>query len=385
MAKIATERLFQNLVKKDGSQFSQEIVDNWYIARHFVLNNLEQWEKDSPSHHYILDGGSDIVCAVARQIALVSHYTDYVEEKRKNRTILTFINVSDADNLIQKLRKEEYLCNLISFCKYTVNRGTPVNPESFLDIEIEIQKDNSYSGKYYVKIDETQVPCIIDESDSCIEISKAKMANMVYCVGSDLDNLSPDDPNTSDRYQFALQVFYYQMSDSRIDEEWRKVSYIDQDKNIDYFKIRNILSNVFCADCFESRVRSILKDHKVKKDFWQSIMKDSSIIESWVGEEKVLSALARNEHARWCVEKLIMGFFPLSNEQKYKDEILFGADREDYRKELKNKINEENCPAHIDLCSYDELQRVNPGDMKYDCFLMLAMPHILKTYKGIKS
>ena len=35
---------------------------------------------------------------------------------------------------------------------------------------------------------------------------------------------------------------------------------------------------------------------------------------------------------------------------------------------------------HIDICSYKDLRRVNPGDMKYDFFLMLAMPQIMRSY-----
>jgi hypothetical protein len=46
----------------------------------------------------------------------------------------------------------------------------------------------------------------------------------------------------------------------------------------------------------------------------------------------------------------------------------------EYRKKLKSRDKD---PAHIDLCPYRELRRTNPNDLKYDSFLMLAIPVIL--------
>ena len=53
---------------------------------------------------------------------------------------------------------------------------------------------------------------------------------------------------------------------------------------------------------------------------------------------------------------------------------VFPLIRKEYRDSLKKEIGER---AHIDLCSYSDLRRVNPDDMKYDSFLMLAIPNIL--------
>ena len=88
-----------------------------------------------------------------------------------------------------------------------------------------------------------------------------------------------------------------------------------------------------------------------------------------------LTTLAKCEHARWNVEKLILGFSPLTDKERIEDELKFGKAREQYRKGLKK---DSKCPKHIDLCSYHDLQRRNPADMKYDCFLMMAMAWILK-------
>jgi hypothetical protein len=92
-----------------------------------------------------------------------------------------------------------------------------------------------------------------------------------------------------------------------------------------------------------------------------------------------------SEHARWIVEKLIMGYRPLNEGERYHDETLHAQfknkeKRKKYRDSLKRNDQD---PAHIDLCSYRDLRRINPDDMKYDSFLMLAIPKILKRlFKG---
>lgn len=74
-----------------------------------------------------------------------------------------------------------------------------------------------------------------------------------------------------------------------------------------------------------------------------------------------------------------MGFAPLTMEDWYEIESCFGKERRNMIRELKKK------GRHIDLCSYRDLRRVNPGDMKYDYFLMLAMPQIMRSYMLAKS
>lgn len=86
-----------------------------------------------------------------------------------------------------------------------------------------------------------------------------------------------------------------------------------------------------------------------------------------------LKAMAKCEHARWNVEKLILGFSPFSPQEHYEYNRRFGDSRSSYRNKLKK-----NEAHHINLCSYDDLRRIDPDNMKYDSFLMLAMVRILK-------
>lgn len=341
------EDLFAYLAEND------EVKKSWYLARQFVLNQLEGWEKDNKRHHYIFEGESLDMISVARQVALVSHHTDFDEKNGKNRTVLTFRNIQDPDGFLKKLSNKAHLWNLIKYCKYTIfDKGRDaktIREDSFLDIEIEIRTAASYDDKNAILITEDMISTFSESAiiEYWIDVRKAKMVNSVYKIGVTLDNLPPDDPNTEERYRHALDVFCYQMEEHRVEKFWNESS-LDQ---LDSIGIRNNLSNVFCADCFESRLR----------------------------DKGKLADLARCEHARWNVEKLIMGFRPLNENEKYREESLFGEEKKTYRKNLKTgKVDKEGTPVHIDLCSYTDLRRVDPGNMKYDCFLMLAYEHILK-------
>lgn len=418
---------------KDFSEF----VDNWYLARHYVLNILQFGRFSIPpssSNHIniIIDGVSDLMLCIARQIALVAHYPNFDETSGSNRTVITILFDSSSEpEIVNKVSREEYLCNLPKLCKYSVKTwdGENVsitsekNKQSYIDIELEfidIKEDNYLSENNikknigrddtYLLIKEETVREKLKNVDikaiSTINIKNARRTNMVYCVGGDIDNLAPDDPNTTDRYSRALHYFCYQQDEKDIQKHWDEFFKKDDDgKPTDYIDgqiaVRNLLSNVYCSDCFESRLLSVVTQNNLKKqfqgdwfknirchysDYYKDIMSDKRYD---IGQETLkwllgnkyrqvlrivkenIASLAKCEHARWNVEKLINGFEPLTAKEQYEDNIRFGESRNSYRKKLKKENH------HIDLCSYQDLRRINPSDMKYDCFLMMAMVRIL--------
>ena len=71
------------------------------------------------------------------------------------------------------------------------------------------------------------------------------------------------------------------------------------------------------------------------------------------------------------MEKLLLGFRPYSILEQFTIESLFGDAKKNYRGKLKDK------GVHLDLCSYRNHRRIDPGNIKYDYFFMLAIPHIL--------
>lgn len=421
-------------------------MDNWYLARHYVLDILKFGRfsiSPSSSKHIniIIDGVSDLMLCIARQMALVAHYPNFDETSGSNRTVITILFDSSSEpEIIQKVSREEYLCNLPKLCKYSVktwdgknvSKTLEENKQSYIDIELEfIDTKGHKSDKYlssnnidekkcigrddtYLLIKEETVRKKLKDVDikaiSTINITNARRTNMVYCVGGDIDNLAPDDPNTADRYSRALHYFCYQQKEKDIQKHWDEFFKKDDDGKptdcIDgQIAVRNLLSNVYCSDCFESRLLSVVTQNNLKEQFqddwfknircrnskyYRCIMSDKkNDIDSdtlgWLLDKKYrqvlrivkenIASLAKCEHARWNVEKLINGFEPLTAKEHYEDNIRFGESRNSYRKKLKKETH------HIDLCSYQDLRRINPSDMKYDCFLMMAMVRILKENK----
>lgn len=361
------EKPFEYLRKKDGGEYSLETVNNWYKARAFVLERLKgiAFKPDEDKYlHVVLQGDSDLMLSVARQVALSAHYLNYDEEKKTNRTIITI--VSDDPQIEDRLTREEYLCNLLSQCRWTLGNDTH-NVNSYIDIEINI------SGAYEVKEDEHVKLVEINQDDVVsycnskleaeiynIDTRKAVYAGRTYDLGTLIENLPAENIHDANRYALALDVFQFEKLQKPLcplvnDSKWKG----------DQIRVKNGLSNIFCADCFESRAVAIelCRDNKNQKD--------SAL---WA---KHNVTLCKSEHARWVVEKLIMGFRPLNEKERLDDERLspYKAKRKQNRNNLKNRVE---SPAHIDLCSYNDLRRINPDDMKYDSFLMLAIPKILE-------
>ena len=371
MKKNYKEKPFEFLRPKDGTEYSPEIIKNWYWARAFVLDKLKDvaYTPDSKDHlHVVVLGDSELMLSVVRQLALSAHYVNYVEYdeyddlKCDHRTVITI--VSDRDDIKDKLCQEEYLYKLMEHCKYSLN-GKVENADSYIDIELNIvKKGTAIHDENAKRITEDDVKGFVNlhiqEDICCIDTRKAVWASRMYGLGDLIGNLPAEDIHCAHRYALALNVFQYKL----LQDEWRPlVNESDWAKS--QANVKRDLSNVFCADCFESRYLAIKRYCEEKK---------MSETEAW---EKNNEALSISEHERWVVEKLIMGFSPLDKDERIKDERLFGNAKKQYRKALKCHQKESGTP-HIDLCSYRDLRRVNPDDMTYDSFLMLAIPKILE-------
>lgn len=388
-----------------GEPFEQEVIDNWYKARKYVLDILEaedrlddeeRFENSHPYLHVVLEGASALMLSVARQIALIAHYVNFDERNGNNRTIITLLyNRNRYPDIVQEVFKEEYLCNLRLLCKYSLRNAEDeipyavYNETSFIDIEVELvgfKGDDFNRGNETLMKELGQATLRISDSDlqdvcaeNTIDTSMARRTNMVYNVGADIDNLPADDPNTAERYSRALLYFCYQQKPQDTQKKWEEMTAVSTfGQPVRQVNLRNKISNVFCADCFKSRIKRVIDTAEL--EIGQVVIDTEKVQELILTREldvlklirKNLKRLAQCEHARWNVEKLILGFRPLSDEQRWHDESIFGEERKAFRKQLKKR------GIHIDLCSYQDLRRINPADMKYDCFLMMAMPRILK-------
>lgn len=383
------EYLRRKNVQRESVQFDDDIVTNWYKARAFVLDKLYsitiQPEEDAHLHIVILED-DELMLSIARQVALYAHFPNYDEdhpnESKRNRTTITL--VSSKENIMNLLMQEEHLCNLPKYCKTTMY-GNITNKDSYIDIELEIVKhwtegDNEYmeamNGTHtekrlvFRKQDvESFCKTKTDEEIYSIDTRKAQYAHRMYCLGREIDNLPYDDIHNVKRYEMAMNVFQHIKMKEAIS---KMVKDKDWEKEENQLEVLTALSNVFSSDCFLIRYNSI-------KPYWVS----GKTLEKQVWG-KYCNALSKSEHARWVVEKLILGYRPLNLRERLIDESLI-IDKErkkQFRKYLKSNWK---SPVHIDLCSYSNLRRTDPGSLKYDSFLMLGIPDILRKVGEINT
>ncbi|MCR5325140.1 MAG: hypothetical protein K6E37_00125 [Bacteroidales bacterium] len=365
------ERPFEYLRRKkcsaedSGALFGKETVSNWYKARAFVLHKLSSvciGPADDAYLHAVVLNDDELMLSVVRHLALYAHFLNL-----HRRTVITL--VSRKDNILDILGKEEYLCNLPLLCKYTL-RGKTTNGNSFLDIELNIVEQWTESPE-----DGKEIRLVFRESeveDFCasqpeeelfsIDTRKAQYTNRMYSLGSEIDNLPYEDIHSVKRYTLALSVFQYarmrKATGKLVDEErWK-----EEANQADVLKG---LSSIFCSDCYTIRYNSI-------KPCWaDGRMKES---QAW---EQFYDVLSKSEHNRWVTEKLILGYRPLTLQERLQDESLALAqgERAQFRKALKNNWE---SPAHVDICSFADLRRIDPDTLKYDSFLVLGIPAILK-------
>lgn len=360
------ERPFEYMRRRaDGEHYPEEVVQNWYIARAFVLDKLKDvaFPPDFSGHlHAIVDGDSPLMLAVTRQLALSAHYLNYSQ-----RTVISLVTAKEADVIMGELKKEENLGNLPDYCKYSVS-GTVKNEESFVDIELNIVRSRPVD-ECGILITEEEVRAFAASSDPAllfsIDTRKAVFAGRTYKLGAAVDNLQYEGPYSPGRYNQALYTFQY-----KVLQDKQLLPLIGQDWEMNRAAVMSGVSNIHCSDCFESRELAVRRQCS-----GYDKLGEKKRMALW---EKNNDALSQSEHNRWLTEKLILGYRPLNAREMTEFESLFGQEKSAYLSRLKN---DPSSPAHIDLCSFRDLRRIDPGNMKYDSFLVLAIPLILRAIR----
>ena len=373
------ERLFEYLRRKEsGEAFSEDVVNNWYIARKYVLDQFREkkfafWPGCSHHLHVTIVGDSPLMLAVLRQVALSAHFINFVEYDGfgrlvcRNRTLISLVSNTDAGQIVAELEKEENLCNLLKYCEYSVY-GNTYNKDSYLDIRLEIVSEEPEQSDLLITEENVQdyVKTKNGEELFSIDTRNAVYASRAYALGNTINNVPYEGIFSVKRYNRAVNKFQFRLLEENNREADMKL--VHDDWNGSLSAVKEGLSNLFCSDCFFTRKKEI---EKTKDVIEKRTQKKTSFSEVW---ESTNQALSLSEHIRWVVEKLIMGYRPLNDQEWFQYESCFGNQRKSYAKALKSRSSD---PAHIDLCSYRDVRRIDPDNLKYDSFLMLAIPMIL--------
>lgn len=381
------------------NDFIHEIDKDELVARDVFLGkgqsplDFDGIASDSKENvHVIVIGTDRRMLFMLRQAALLAHYVNFDDETGANRTILTLIDTSakgieDLEATKAKVDGECYLGNLTKECPwcYGMWDGEKVcgnQKQSYIDIDLRIvglgvatmdelmakllkegklqritviaYKDVLESMK--VGVSGVQKGCfqryevpkgnVSQESvEQGIDLNAAKKINAVYHFSNYLGDIKAGDIDNVKRYLKTVKLFVEYANESYLNKKWNELN-----------KIELVLSNVYCADGMLSKKRGLECGENGK-------------LENVIPEN--LKSLARCEHARWNVEKLILNYRAWSAQESYEYEFLYGSEAADY-KEVRKKEN-----AHIDICSNRTLRRIDIASVKYDNFMMLAMPYIL--------
>lgn len=379
------EHPFELMRRKSGDKYSDSIIKNFYIARCYGLSLLKEIAENEPfapgckkSLHIVFENTEDRMLFVARQIALSAHFLNFQEEgddePPQNRTTLTFL--TSDQNIKTILSSEEYLCNLPHFCKVVDLDNRVENEDSYIDIEIHFTSSmpNFKSNEVGYLITQDSVDSYFnnvkndDDNIFSIDTRKSYYTSEMYCIGETIDNLPYEDIHDTKRYSMALNVYQFGKLKNQPQPMFDKPI-----RDSEQYRLKEALSNVFCSDCFEIRAMA-----------FSSLVDTNSkdVLTSW---EKHNKELSESEHARWVVEKLIMGYRPLNTEERYHYQQLYICGQKNKLKDYRTKLKRnDDTLAHIDLCSYRDLRRVNPDNLKYDSFLMLGIPKILERIKDLQ-
>lgn len=347
------------------------------------IDGAEGISKDSDKHiHAYILGVDSLSLSIAKQLALLCHFPNFDDRKGANRTIITIVTTGSAIDAMNQFRA--MTANLLDYVLWRcVENGNEVKKcnrqHSFIDIEFEfikadvanilkLKKDdcNSVSSIFYS--DDTPLEREVVRKfdviyrynseeitiDKSIDISRAMLVNTVYSKCGNIDTIYKANAFNAESYSEYLENTCRYVRTTKIKEFWDGIATNELK-----------LSNVFCADTFRMKLRSV------------GAQPDDNIntISSHIGEN--LEALSYLEHARWNVEKLILGFRPL-NEQEWGQ---YTSKSKDEKKVYAKKLKAQKI--HLNICSISELKRIDPGNFKYDCLLCLSIPHIISRAKRL--
>lgn len=399
----------------------QPEIDCRLAARHIVMRDLPEplWGDGigigSDRHvRLIFDDTDTLSLAIARQAALLCHFPNFNEETGANRTILTFMakeaaNLRELESEFRSILDSRMLGNLPDHCNVKLCSGkeceTVSGEGSYLDIALEIvaaadldiatflrnlpdrnrahitlMSRESALGDLKTEFSELQhylLPDTMPDAADCerymaeVDFSRAMLVNKIYSISTGLREINNFSCFDAADYNLSLQRLCDEITPSTAIAAWDNIKGPDS--------IEMALSNLYCGDCIDTKLSSLrLRPSDFVPDKASGIRRLFPIPEWHLQSharrvlEKNLETLAKLEHSRWNVEKLLLGYTPYTREEHYADEQLQAKARAASRRH-KKKVEKH----HIDICSHRQLMHIDPESLKYDCFLTLAIDRIL--------
>ncbi len=388
--------------------------------------------KDSPEHvHLVIVGMSKMGVALGVQAMLQAHYPNFDDrDEQPKRTRITFIDThADTEMAFFKgryvtlfeLMRHRYI-DTIGGDGYKVAWKDPIaqnekwrhlgtNGRSFLDIEVEfvkgsIESDNvrtilqeivsDDTAKITIAICLTQtyqavaaglyLPLEIYEkknvqniwvyqrevSDIIKGLNNAQSVSLGSNTYADVSydrylKLKPfgmlfadhvNDPIRTARAMLVNSV--YDLMSGQGENDLLKIA----TKNWERLPLLLRMSNHYFVDTIEQKLRSVQVDVSKLKIDVDSVLK--------------FDALARSEHNRWNIEKLLFGYTPCDKDTCEELIRLLCEKKGVEYKHMKDELKKSTKKVHPDICACDILKKVDPGAEGYDMKLNTAIPKIIE-------
>jgi len=251
-----------------------------------------------------------------------------------------FVNGNIADNNVRELLKQAYKDNengktylTVSMCEDKADRNIAAAlylPSEFHQITM---KDGTKDEVDYEKT----IPILVyqPESEELLKTSSQEIAMFrnILPFGSVRESYDPFvrrrilEGKRINYIYFKGEEYSYMTSDiAKLDEMWRNTKYADQ------------MSNIYCASHIGVKLRSVGNRAELT--------------------DEEIQLLAVTEHNRWNVEKLLMGFEALPEEERAKQSTPEGLAK------LKDK---KKIFKHYCIAPYSQLL---PNDCKYDTLIV---------------
>lgn len=348
-----------------------------------------KYPSDFRHRHIVIDGEWAICAKEALNAALIVHTPEYNLDKSK-RTRITLI-ASDAADIhdfvfeYQELFDNSYwrIVDLRSD-KPSIELHRPQYEgmrEDFVDVEWEFVLGRLSNPLLQTKLrrwsaDEGQrlvvVLCYSDKAknESFAEKLKRRLPGNADVITHDAFEQNSEDLMAMAKYlhyfyqaSYELQHVPTELPEEDVDRAWNAIS----DERMKMSNLYNVMSIPFKMQ--------ILGHDRSDWDNFYALTSDE------------IEQLTEVEHNRWCVERLIQGTRPCTDDERREvaEDLRLRLADSRYAQEnpmsLKKKYKTERN-AHYDMCAYSELGADETGlpVTRYDRDLTAAIPLIVKTF-----
>ena len=366
----------------------------------------------STTVHLVIIGWSEMCRSIAIQTALIAHYPNQVRDSHL-RTRITIIGTNSKTESQSFRRQYATLFDNSYYRSINLNSTEPTctfhEPEyigqrkDFIDIEWEFVQAELENE-------------VVQKKLSLWATDKHQLLTIALCDNDENSNLKESLLLPSEIYAHKIPIFTY-VKDKTLVDIARKESKFSEvypfgmptagydiaqpltqmAKLVNYYYSSSYNGNTFPIDDVE-RLWSELSSFSMRYSNVANVMTIPTKMRSLSHQESDWTAfyaltqpeidqISEVEHNRWCVERLITGFRPCTNEER--NEIATNIlnyvsasienrkDIPDLKKEYKSKQK-----AHYDICAFSELgmDRTGRNVRIYDEVLTASIPLIVKVF-----